>query len=226
MPLATPSVPVPIRPPATEPRAALVRRGLVLGYLGLAYNIVEAGVGIVAGALSGSVSLLGFGVDAAIEFTSSLAALWRLHGDDHAARREQLERRALRLIGLTLLALAAYVALEALEALRERRAPEESPVGIGLAVASLLFMPWLARAKHRVAMALGSGALVIEAKQTSLCAWLAAILLAGLALNAAFGWWWADAVAALGMVPLIVAEGVNGLRGRHPCGDGCASDYH
>jgi divalent metal cation (Fe/Co/Zn/Cd) transporter len=213
------AAPLPLAPSA-PPRGALVRRGLRLGYLGLAYNVVESAVGLAAGAASGSVSLLGFGADAAIESAASVAALWRLHADGDEARRERLERRALRLIGGAMCVLAAYVAWEAVGALRAREVPAASPVGIALAVASLTLMPVLARAKRRVALGLGSGALVIEAKQTSICAWLSAILLAGLALNALLGWWWADPVAALAMVPLIVREGMEGLRGRSPCGCG------
>jgi divalent metal cation (Fe/Co/Zn/Cd) transporter len=207
---------------ATAERARLVRRGLRLGYFGLTYNFVEAGVALAAGIAAGSVSLVGFGADAAIEFTSSISALWRLHADHDQARRERLERRTLRIIGVTLLALGAYVGWEAVEALREARAPEHSPVGIVIAALSLSIMPFLARAKRRVAFALGSGALVIESTQTSICAWLSAILLAGLGLNTLFGWWWADPVAALVMVPLIAREGFDGLRGKDPCGDGCA----
>ncbi len=228
MPAAAP--PLPLAPVASPPpaaaRAALVRRGLWLGYVGLLYNFVEAVVSLVAGIAAGSVSLIGFGVDAAIEFTAAITALWRLHGDEHEHRRERIEVRALRIIGGTLVVLACYVGWEAVQALRGAEVPRASIPGIVLAAASMLAMPLLGRAKRRVALALNSGALVIEAKQTSICAWLSGILLVGLVLNALLGWWWADPVAALLMVPLIGYEGLNGLRGRNPCGDGCAADYH
>jgi len=153
---------------------------------------------------------------------SSAAALWRLHGDDRAEQRERIEGRALRLIGAMLLVLAAVVGWQAVDALRQREVAAASPVGILLATLSLLTMPLLGRAKRRVAEGLNSGALAAEATQTSLCAWLSGVLLGGLLLNAALGWWWADPVAALVMTPLIAREGINGLQGRNPCGDACA----
>jgi cation efflux family protein len=119
------------------------------------------------------------------------------------------------------LALAAYVAVDATHALYTRTAPDESIVGIVLATLSLGVMPLLARAKERVARALGSGALVAEARQTIFCTYLSAILLAGLLLNAAVGWWWADPIAALVMVPIIAKEGLEGIRGRSACADCC-----
>jgi divalent metal cation (Fe/Co/Zn/Cd) transporter len=206
----------------TTDRALVVRRGLQLGYFGIAYNAVEAVIALTAGVAAGSVSLIGFGVDSVIEFSASLAALARLHGDHRADGRARLERRTHQAVGASFLALAVYVAWEAVGALVARTAPAASPLGIGIAVASLAVMPVLARAKRRVAHALRSGALEAESKQTSICAWLSAILVAGLGATALLGWWWADAVAALAMVPLIAWEGVEALRGRSACADGCA----
>lgn len=174
-------------------------------------------VAVVAGALAGSVALVSFGFDAAIEVGASAAALWRLRHDADEARREATERRALRLIGACFLVLAVYILYEAAEILIERRAPEHSTVGIVLAALSLAVMPLLARAKRRVAARLDSGALEAETRQTEICAWLSAILLAGLGLNAALGWWWADPVAGLLMVPLIAKEGWEAIRGRTCC---------
>jgi len=207
---------------ASDSRARVVARGLRLGYLGLAYNFVEAVASLVAGLSTGSVSLIGFGADACIEFTSSVTAIWRLRCDSDALNRETFERRALRITGVSLMLLACFVAWEAVGQLRLHEGPEQSPVGITVAVGSLLFMPWLASAKRKVAIQLVSGALWIESRQTSICAWLAAILVGGLLVNTFFGWWWADAVAALVMSPLIAKEGMNGVRGRSPCGAGCA----
>jgi divalent metal cation (Fe/Co/Zn/Cd) transporter len=195
-------------------RAGVVRRGLRLNYLTLAYNTVEAVVALAAGVVSGSVALVGFGIDSGIEMTASVAAQWRLRMDRHDARRIVAERRTRRIIGVCFLALAAWVGFDASESLLRREAPEPSPVGVGILVLSALVMPWLARQKRIVAQALSSHALKAEAKQTSLCAWLSVIALAGVGANALAGWWWADPVAALAMTPIILQEGIEGLRSR------------
>lgn len=210
-----------MRQTLTASRVALVRRGLLLNYATLGYNCLEGLIAIAAGLAAGSIALVGFGLDSLIEVSASLLALWRLYSDADSERRERAERVALRVIGALFLALAVYVTADALQALLHRAAPEESVVGIVLASLSLVIMPLLARAKRRVAFALGSGALAAEAQQTSFCTYLSAILLAGLVLNAAVDWWWADPVAALVMVPIIAKEGLEGVRGRSACGDCC-----
>ena len=202
-------------------RPLLVRRGLRLTYATLAYNSLEGIVAVGAGIGAGSIALIGFGVDSIIELTASVAAVWRLRADSGVARREQVEGRSLRVVGACFLALAGYMTYEAVKALLQREAPAASLIGIGLAALSLLVMPVLAHAKRRIALKLGSGALAAEATQTAVCTYLSAILLSGLVLNAQFGWWWADPVAALAMVPLIVREGMEGVRGRSAC---CAHD--
>ena len=203
-------------------RESLVRRGQRLSWLTLVYNSLEGFVAIGAGLLAGSVALVGFGFDSAIELAASAAALWRLNADVDPVERERVERLTLRAVGVLFLALALYVTLDAVNALLKREAPDESTVGIVLAAASLVVMPLLARAKRRVAIALGSRALRAESQQTQLCTYLSAILLGGLTLNAFFGWWWADPVAALIMVPIIGKEGVEALRGNDCCDDECA----
>ncbi len=203
-------------------RERLVRRGLRLNYATALYNSLEGIIAIGAGVLAGSVALVGFGVDSAIELAASGAAIWRLHADLDPERRERSERHTLKLVGASFLALALYVAVDAAKALIAREAPRESPVGIALAAVSLAVMPLLARAKRRVAVAMGSAALAAESQQTLICTYLSAILLGGLLLNAAAGWWWADPVAGLAMVPLIAHEGLEALRGRDACGDHCA----
>jgi len=197
--------------------AALVARGRRLEYLTLGWNGVEALVSLAAGVVAGSIALVGFGVDSVIESLSGGVLLWRLRVGEQGEARERL---AHRLVGVSFLVLAAYVAWEAAGSLWRREEPEASPVGIAIAALSLVVMPILARAKRLVARSLGSGALEADSRQTSLCAWLSAILLAGLGLNAVLGWWWADPVAALGMLPIIVREGMEGLRGE-ACSDGC-----
>lgn len=204
---------------ALPERAAIVRRGQLLTWATIAYNSLEAVVSVVAGVLAGSVALIGFGVDSLIELSSSVAGLFRLRHDADPARRERTERRALRVIGVCFVALAAYVLVDATRSLLAREAPDESLPGIVIATGSLLVMPLLARAKRRVALQLGSAALGAEARQTEICWYLSAILLVGLALNAAMGWWWADPVAALAMVPLIAYEGREALQGRNTCDD-------
>lgn len=200
-------------------REALVRRGRWLSYATIGYNALEGLASIVAGGFAGSISLVGFGIDSLIEVTSGGAALWRLHADFDAVGRERVERASLRLIGSLFLVLAIYIAADALNTLRMRKAPSESIAGIVIAALSLIVMPLLARAKRRIAAGLSSRALNADATQTDLCMYLAAIVLAGLALNSAFGWWWADPAAALIMTPLIASEGIEGLRGEQACDD-------
>ncbi len=201
-------------------RPALVRRGSRLVYLTLGYNAVEAVVSLAAGLVAGSVALVGFGVDSGIEVTASGAALWRLAADLDPVRRARAERKTHAVIGASFLALAAYVALDSAATLWRREGPAPSAVGLAILTLSVLVMPVLARAKRRVARALGSRALEAEATQTSVCAYLSVIALGGVALNAFLGWWWADPVAAVLMVPLIAREGVAGFRGEAACA-GC-----
>jgi divalent metal cation (Fe/Co/Zn/Cd) transporter len=210
------------RPALNDPaRAALVRRGLRLNYVGIGYNVLEAVVAVAAGFAAGSVALVGFGFDSVIEVTASGAAQWRLRSDLDPHRRERVERLTARIIGWSFLALACYVTLDSASALLDRDAPAPSVVGLVLLALSAAVMPVLARAKRRVARALASGALEADAMQTSLCAYLSIIALAGVGLNAIAGWWWADPVAALAMVPIIVKEGLEGVRRETLCADDC-----
>jgi divalent metal cation (Fe/Co/Zn/Cd) transporter len=202
-------------------RAALVRRGLRLNYIGIGYNVLEAFVAVGVGIVAGSVALVGFGFDSVIEVTASGAAQWRLRSDLDPHRRERVERLTARIIGWSFLALALYVTLDSVNALVRRDAPERSVAGLVLLALSAAVMPVLARAKRRVARALASGALEADAMQTSLCAYLSIIALAGVGLNAVAGWWWADPVAALAMVPIIVKEGLAGVRRETLCADDC-----
>ena len=201
-------------------RAALVRRGKLLEYATIGYNSLEGVIAIAAGLIAGSIALVGFGFDSAIEVISGATLLWRLHSDADVEKRERVEQRALRIVGVSFLLLGAYVTFDAGKSLLRREPPAESLVGIFLAAASLVIMPLLVRAKRRVAQAIGSKALEADATQTLLCTYLSAILLGGLLLNAVVGWWWADPVAALVMVPIIVKEGLEGIRGER-CEDDC-----
>lgn len=198
-------------------RSHAARRGRRLEYFTIAWNSLEAIASVAAGLLAGSIALVGFGLDSVIEVSSGAVLLWRLRAEGDAERRERAEHRALRLVGVCFLALAAYVAYDSIQGLVRHEVPQESLFGIGVAIASLIAMPLLARAKRQVARQLNSGAMHADSRQTDFCLYLSAILLAGLLLNALLGWWWADPVAALVMVPLIAREGLEGMRGERCC---------
>lgn len=201
-------------------RSSLVKRGRYLEYFTIGYNSLEGLIAVVAGSIAGSIALVGFGFDSLIEVTSGTVLLWRLHADVDEARRERIEAISLRLVGVCFMVLAVYVTYDSVKSLIKQEAPEESVVGIVLAAVSLVIMPLLVRAKRKVARAINSGALMADSKQTELCTYLSAILLGGLLLNALLGWWWADPVAALIMVPIIVKEGIEALRGEACCDEG------
>lgn len=199
-------------------RTSFIRRGLTLEYFTIAYNSLEGLVAIIFGLIAGSIALVGFGFDSVIEVISGAVLLWRLYADVDEARRERVELLSFRAVGICFAMLAFYVAYDAISSLVRHESPGRSVPGILLAVASLVVMPLLARAKRRVAASIKSEALRADAKQTEFCTYLSAILLGGLLLNALFGWWWADPVAALAMVPIIAKEGIEGLSG-DPCCD-------
>ena len=192
------------------------RIGLALVVATLAWNVIEAVVALWAGASAESIALLGFGLDSLIECAAAGVLLWRLALETRGADPHALahaERRVHRFVGATFLALAAYVAVQSAWMLARQDAPSESLVGIVLAALSLVVMPAVAWGKLRAAREIGSGALRAEAKETLACAWLSFALLLGLVANAAAGWWWADPLAALAMVPWLVREGLEGIRG-------------
>jgi divalent metal cation (Fe/Co/Zn/Cd) transporter len=198
-------------------RAMLARRGRWLEYFTIGWNSLEGLIAVAAGAFAGSISLVGFGVDSFIEVTSGAALLWRMSGDADHCQRERREAITLRIVGLCFLGLAAYIAVEAIGNLRAGTPATTSGVGIGLAAVSLVVMPLLSHAKRSVARGLGSGAMHADARQTEFCTYLSAILLGGLLLNATFGLWWTDSVAALLMTPIIAREGAQGVQGRACC---------
>lgn len=198
-------------------RQAVARRGKQLEYFTIAWNTLEGLVAVVAGAFAGSISLVGFGIDSFIEVTSGGVLLWRMRVDADVRKREQREKLSLRIVGICFLALAAYVGYESISDLISRKSPERSIPGIILACVSLVVMPLLSRAKKKVGNELGSAAMRADARQTDFCVYLSVILLLGLLLNAALGWWWADPAAALIMVPLIAKEGVEAMEGETCC---------
>jgi divalent metal cation (Fe/Co/Zn/Cd) transporter len=202
----------------TVDRDSALRRGRRLEYFTVAWNSLEALASILAGILAGSVALVGFGLDSVIETVSGAALIWRLHhSNDVAHRREASEKTSLRIVGVCFILLAIYVLVDSAHALITREAPEHSIFGIIVTIVSVIVMPLLARAKRKVAIAISSNALHADSRQTDLCAYLSAIVLVGLSLNAFLGWWWADPVAGLLMVPIIASEGRDALRGKD-CG--------
>jgi len=192
----------------------LLKRGRRLEFFTIGWNVLEAVISIGAGLCAGSIALIGFGVDSLIESASGTVILWRLRAGEVGERREQT---ALKLVGWSLLALAVYVAFDATKTLIQGEEPQRSIPGILIAALSLIVMPLLARAKRKVAAGLNSKAMVADSTQTDICAYLSAILLGGLGLNALFGWWWADPMAGLIMVPIITKEGLEALRGETCC---------
>ena len=204
----------------TVRRATLVRRALWLEYFTVGWNLVEGVVSVAAALAAGSVALLGFGIDSFVESASGSIIIWRLlaeraHTD--AAAIEALERRAQRLVALSLFGLAAYIVLDALKTLILQEHPEPSAVGVAITTLSIGVMWWLARAKRRTAIALGSRAMEADAFQTTACWWLSLIVLGGIGVNALTGWWWADPLAAIAMTYFLVREGREAWQGEDCC---------
>jgi divalent metal cation (Fe/Co/Zn/Cd) transporter len=194
-------------------RRKLGRRAQMLAAASVSYNLIEAVIAITAGLVAGSIALVGFGLDSIVEVSSGLIILWQFRHPLPESR----ERQALRLMALSFFALAAYVTFESVRALVTGHDPEASPVGIGLAAASLVIMPFLSWAQRRTGRSLGSNAVVADSTQTLLCTYLSAVLLVGLVLNATLGWSWADPIAGLVIAAVAVREGLEAWRG-----EGCA----
>jgi divalent metal cation (Fe/Co/Zn/Cd) transporter len=210
--------------PVSPDRARLGRRAQLLAAISVTYNLVEAVIAIAAGVVAGSVALVGFGLDSVVEVSSGLVILWQFR---HRLP-ESRERQALRLIAVSFFALAAYVTFESVRALVTASEPEASPVGIGLALASLVVMPVLSWAQRRTGRALHSNAVYADGTQTLLCTYMSAVLLGGLVLNATLGWAWADPVAGLVIAAIALKEGLEAWRGEGCCApsaaQACADD--
>jgi divalent metal cation (Fe/Co/Zn/Cd) transporter len=193
----------------------LAARARLLSWLSLAYMTLEGAVALVAGILAGSVALIGFGIDSAIEGFASLVIVWRFTGSRLLS--ERAERRAQRLVAIQFFLLAPYVGFEATQALVTGERPDTSWIGIGLATTSLVLMPLLGRAKQRIGGRMGSVATRGEGQQNMLCAYLSAALLTGLLGNAVLGAWWLDPVAALVIAAVALREGIESWRGEGCC---------
>jgi divalent metal cation (Fe/Co/Zn/Cd) transporter len=193
-------------------RAVLTRRVRLLVAATITYNVIEAAIALTEGTRASSAALIGFGLDSIVEISSAAAVAWQFSAKDPETR----EKTALRFIAFSFFALAAYVSVDAVLSLAGLRDPQPSTIGIALAVASLVIMAALSLAQRRTGRELGSASAVADAKQTLLCTYLSAVLLAGLVVNGVFGWSWADPIAALGIAALAVHEGRNAWRG-DPC---------
>lgn len=204
-----------------EERRRLGRRAQLLAATSVTYNVIEAVVAVSAGVAAGSVALVGFGLDSVVEVSSGLIILWQFRH----RMPESRERRALRLLAVSFFALAAYVGFESIRALLGSNSPDPSSVGIGLAIVSLVVMPFLSWAQRRTGRALGSGAVVADGTQTLLCTYLSAVLLAGLVLNSTLGWSWADPIAGLIIAGVAAREGFEAWKGEGCCAPGTEFDH-
>jgi divalent metal cation (Fe/Co/Zn/Cd) transporter len=202
--------------PAPVRRDVLVRRVRRLVAATITYNVVEAVVAVTAGTVASSAALVAFGLDSVVEVASAAAVAWQFSARDHTSI-ERRERRALRIIAISFFALAAYVTVDAIRTLTGAGHAEHSTAGLVLAALSLAVMPTLSYAQRRAGRELGSATAVADSKQTLLCTYLSAVLLAGLGLNALFGWYWADPVAALVIAVVAVREGLQTWRGEACC---------
>jgi divalent metal cation (Fe/Co/Zn/Cd) transporter len=205
-----------VNAPAALRRAQLNRRSLQLAYATAGYNLLEGVIAVAAGAAASSTALLGFGLDSFVEVSSAVVVIWQFHSRVPEAR----ERLALRLIAVSFFALAAWISVDAVRSLLGHGEAQPSPVGIGIAAVSVVVMPLLVWAKRRTGRELGSATVIADSTQTLLCAYLSAVLLVGLVLNASLGWSWADPIAALVIAGVAAKEGVEAWRGEH-CDD-CA----
>jgi divalent metal cation (Fe/Co/Zn/Cd) transporter len=204
--------------PVPALRAVLNRRARQLAYTTAGYNLAEGAVALAAGAAASSTALIGFGLDSFVEVAAALVVIWQFR----SRLPETRERLALRLIGVSFFALAAWVGFESVRSVLGQGEADPSPVGIGLAAASLVVMPLLVWAKRSTARQLGSATVMAESMQTLLCTYLSAILLGGLLLNATLGWSWADPLAALVIAAVAVREGIQAWKGE-ACDDGCCT---
>lgn len=200
--------------PSPERAATLRHRVRFVVTATISYNVIEAIVAISAGAVASSSALVGFGLDSTVEVISAATIAWQFAGRDHESR----ERTALRIVAFSFFALAAYVTFESVRTLAGAVEPKHSAVGIALASASLVVMPFLSWFERRTGRELGSSSVVADSKQTLICTYLSAVLLVGLVLNSALGWWWADPLAALAIAGFAVREGIEAWRG-----DACAT---
>ena len=211
--MSDPGMPLAMLGPSPPRKAVLSRRIRWFVTATISYNVIEAIIALTEGTRVSSTALIGFGLDSVIEVASAAAVAWQFSGRDPAAR----EKIALRIIALSFFALAAYVTIDAVRGLLGIGEAQHSPIGIGVAAASLAIMPVLSYVQRRAGRELGSRSAVADSKQTLLCTYLSAVLLVGLLLNSVFGWSWADPIAALVIAVIAVKEGRNAWKGDTCC---------
>ena len=203
-------------------RGVLLKRGFRLENISLGWKLIEVTVAVIAGVIAGSVALIGFGVDSFVESSSAAVIIWRILSESRNKTNPEkiylIERRAQRLVGLSLLAFAIYILFQSGSALVLQERPEVSHTGIILAVLSLAVMWWLARSIRRVGQQLHSHAIEADSSQTLACWWMSLSLLVGLGLNALFGWWWADPLAGIAISALMLREAKSVWSGKDCCG--------
>lgn len=198
----------------TPDRTEVLRRRIrIVVAITITWNVIEAIVALSAGAAASSAALIGFGLDSIVEVLSAAAVAWQFAAPDPQRR----EKTALRVIAVSFIGLAAYVSVDAVLSLAGLRDPEHSSMGIAIAALSLLVMPFLSWFERRTGRELGSASAIADSKQTLICTYLSAALLAGLLLNSLLGWEWADSVAALVIAALALREGIEAWRGDACC---------
>ncbi|HVE91583.1 MAG TPA: cation transporter [Actinomycetota bacterium] len=201
-----------------QTRPLQLRRGLRLEWFAISWNVVETGVGLWAGLAAGSVALVGFALDSVVEASCAAVLIWRLSTEASGRRtHEEAERGAIGAVAVAFFLLAGYIGVRSVSDLLSGARPEESLPGMALAGVSLVVMPVLAHLKRKSAAELGSRSMHADSRQTTLCTYLSAVLLAGLAANALFGWWWADPAAGLVVAALAAREGQELWSTRNVC---------
>ena len=195
----------------------LHRRALLLSYFSLAYNVIEFVLSIIAGVLSNSIALIGFGLDSLVESLSAGIMIWRFskHGKISKEEEERIEQKAERLVGYTFLILAAYILYESIDKLVSNEIPDPSLFGIIIAFASLIIMPILYLVKNRTGKEIGSKSLIADSKETLACTFLSVALLLGLGANYLFGFWQADPIVGFVIVVYLVKEGIETIKGEN-----------
>ena len=195
----------------------LHRRALLLSYFSLAYNVIEFVLSIIAGVLSNSIALIGFGLDSLVESLSAGIMIWRFskHGKISKEEEERIEQKAERLVGYTFLILAAYILYESIDKLVSNEIPDPSLFGIIIAFASLIIMPILYLVKNRTGKEIGSKSLITDSKETLACTFLSVALLLGLGANYLFGFWQADPIVGFVIVVYLVKEGIETIKGEN-----------
>ncbi len=204
-----------------DEKAALIKKALLINWVLIVYNVIEAVASVTFGIRAESIALVGFGLDSIIEVSSAAILVWRLSHKGTLEEESKKDKKALFLVGITFFLLAAYIGYESVLKLWHSNKPEASLAGVIIATFSVLIMPSLGLAKRKIARQIGSKALEADAMETIICSYLSGVLLVGLALNWLFGWWWADPVAGLAMIYFLVKEGREAISGDDCCGKKC-----